>query len=137
MNANAYTFEYKPSRKDVPEHIYPWLYDFENPIQRKRFPVKTMLEMDVEIKRIEALLKQAEKSTLGGHSCLAPCVSRLKYREESNIFKQIPLPVQIQIGDRDMVVSNDKAKRVFNRLDPKRRELVVHEGLDHGPFSDN
>mmetsp|Transcript_12345 Transcript_12345/g.20751 ORF Transcript_12345/g.20751 Transcript_12345/m.20751 type:complete len:87 (+) Transcript_12345:67-327(+) len=60
MNPNAYTFEYKPKVKNVPEHIYPWLYDFNNPIQRKRFPVRTLLEMENEIQRIQSLIKRSE-----------------------------------------------------------------------------
>jgi hypothetical protein len=31
MNSDAVTMELKPDLDKIPDHIYPWLYDFENP----------------------------------------------------------------------------------------------------------
>lgn len=43
MNSNAMCPEVKEKEADVPEHILPWLYDFDNPFQRKIIPVHTTL----------------------------------------------------------------------------------------------
>ena len=53
LNKNALTPETKMDMKKFPEHLHQWLYDFENPVQKKCFPLKTILEMAKECGKIE------------------------------------------------------------------------------------
>lgn len=59
LNKNAMTPEHKVDLSQVPEHIHPWLYDFDNPLQRKSIPVQTFIEMATEVTKIEEKLKIA------------------------------------------------------------------------------
>ena len=54
------TPEVKMDMKKFPEHLYNWLYDFDNPIQKKVFPVRTILEMYKEIEKLKDLIRKKQ-----------------------------------------------------------------------------
>ena len=43
LNEDSVCPEVKVKESEVPEHILPWLYDFDNRLQRKIIPVHTTL----------------------------------------------------------------------------------------------
>ena len=49
FNPKGFAPEFKVDIKKVPEHIYPCLYDFDNPFQKKIIPLRTLIEMVNEI----------------------------------------------------------------------------------------
>ena len=43
MNNNGMGPEHKVNLAKCPDHIYPWLYDFDNPFQKKVVPLHTLV----------------------------------------------------------------------------------------------
>lgn len=141
MNPDSYTFELKMNPKRAPEHALPWIYDTNNPIQRKRFPVRTMLEMDREIKRIATCInlsktsRRPPRNILCGVDCYSNVPRKNMYIEKEDPIGSIKIPIQIHVGTTDKVVSNNQARKVFTYLDSNKCEFIEHQGLDHGAFS--
>ena len=53
FNKNAKTPEVKMDMKKFPDHLHHVLYDFDNPFQKKCFPLKSLIEMTRECNKIE------------------------------------------------------------------------------------
>jgi esterase/lipase len=90
--------EVKINRETFPEHLYQWLYDEDNPLQKKIFPAHSLIEMSKMIKYVESLVKLA------------------KSKKEESLLKKINVPVMIILGDLDTVISNSAAKSLFEGL---------------------
>lgn len=103
----------------VPHHIFPWLYDFDNPFQRKFVPLHTLKVFNDETKRIGNMISRASSK-----------------KKQENEFNKVRVPSLTLIGSDDTAVNNGTASQVYALLPPGDKHLCEMVGVDHGAFSD-
>jgi esterase/lipase len=126
MNKNALTPEVKMDMNKFPDHLHHVLYDFDNPFQKKCFPLKSLIEMTKECNKIEQMISLHTKSKKFAS----------KYIELRLLY--VKTPIQITVGGKDDVVCNETAKKLYGLLPGDlKKSLIEIDELDHGPFYDN
>ena len=128
MNPSFKTPERKIDFKKVPNHIQHWAVDENNQIQRKRFPVETVIQMSNEVSKINTFIKNSQKTVN----------KRSKYQKIDNDFSEMSCPIYITIGLKDKVVSNQIARKVYELLPQNElNKFVELEDVEHDTFSNN
>ena len=77
----------------VPDHIFPWLYDFDNPFQRKFVPLQTMKVFNDEGKQIGTVISRSSNK-----------------KKQGNDFAKVRVPALTLIASDDMAVNNGTAR---------------------------
>jgi hypothetical protein len=88
---NILTSEIKVSDDKVPEHLYHWRWDFDNPLHKRMFPVRTILEFHKEVDKHK---------------------HQISLQDESDYWK-IGVPIQIITCSNDVIVNNEQTQKVF------------------------
>lgn len=124
--------EVKYNDSEVPAHMVPWLYDFENPYQRGFTPMHSVLEMARIMSRAEERLEEVAYCW----DCMRNSCSDMTH----NVYGRIQTSLMIIIGTQDDVVDNELTKKIFMAMDlgkgkDQELKLVELNDLDHTPFS--
>lgn len=94
---------------EVPDHIIPWLYDFENPYQRGFTPMHSVIEMF-------RITERAEERLLQGYFCW-DCMRNDCSDQTHNLYGRIETSLMVIIGSLDDVVDNSITKDIFSAME--------------------
>ena len=103
INDQSYCPEVKAKESEMPEHILPWCYDFDNRLQRKIIPVHTTLQLFDNCEAHQKYLKLCKKKDKKGEQI-------------SNPYGRIDLPLYIIVGKKDKVVCNETTREIYQQL---------------------